>query len=72
MTQQQETEINKNKEMLKQGKYTFVLRNMNTLTVKHPSELHLSGNKKAVMLRKSSYAIINDGKLTQISVLLNP
>lgn len=72
LTQQQEIEINKNKETLKQGNYTFVLRSKNLLEIKAPSELNLSGNKKAVMLRKSSYDIINNGTLTQIAVVLKP
>jgi len=71
LTKQQEAEITKNKEMLKQGNYTFVLRSQNTLSIQSPSELKLSGNKKAVLFRKNSYDIINNGKLTQLSIALN-
>jgi len=70
LTAQQEIEIKKNKETLQQGNYTFVLRSKNLLATKSPSDLNISGNKKAVMLRKSSYDVINNGELTKIAVVL--
>lgn len=48
-------EIEKRKQDLELGNYTFILRNSQELKLLSPSELKLSGNKKAVMYRDNLY-----------------
>ncbi len=66
---QQKSEIDKNSEMLKQGKYTFVLRSKDFLEAKLPKDLKLSGSETAVMLRKNMLEIANNDKASKMRIV---
>ena len=63
-------DLNKQKENLTLGKYVFILRSANSLEALSPSELNLSGNKKAVMYRNNLYDLINNKEDLNLKILM--
>ena len=50
-------EVEKRKESLKLGSYTFILRNEGEVSTDNPKDLRISGNKKAALFRKDLYTL---------------
>lgn len=62
-------ELDKQKDNLVLGKYVFILRSSGDLEVLSPSELKLSGNKKAVMFKSNLYDLINNEEEINLKIL---
>ena len=60
--QNQKRELERRKESLVLGSYTFILRHTKELLLMSPTELKLSGYKKAVMYRNDLYQLSKNGR----------